>query len=415
MKTVIKNISELIQTENTPRKWVAGKDMSKLSTIKDAFVEYENGIITSFGSMSDWNGIEDWNNTEIIDAEGGMVFPSYCDSHTHLVFAASREGEFVDRINGLSYEEIANRGGGILNSAEKLQNATEDELYESAFSRLNNLIQMGTGAIEIKSGYGLTLDAELKMLRVIKRLKENTEVSIKATFLGAHALPKEYKDNKEGYMNLVIDEMLPQVAEEKLADYVDIFCEKGYFTVEDTIRLLEAASKLGIQAKTHVNQFNSIGGVEASVKLGALSVDHLEEMEEQDFEALKNSDCMPTILPSCSFFLGIPYGPAVKMMEKGLPVALATDYNPGSTPSGNMNFVSSLGCIQMKMTPEQVINATTINTAYAMGLEKELGSICIGKKANLFITKEISSYSYLPYSFGENVIEKVVLNGKIMS
>ena len=415
MKTVIKNISELIQTENTPRKWVAGKDMSKLSTIKDAFVEYENGIITSFGSMSDWNGIEDWNNTEIIDAEGGMVFPSYCDSHTHLVFAASREEEFVDRINGLSYEEIANRGGGILNSAEKLQNATEDELYESAFSRLNNLIQMGTGAIEIKSGYGLTLDAELKMLRVIKRLKENTEVSIKATFLGAHALPKEYKDNKEGYMNLVIDEMLPQVAEEKLADYVDIFCEKGYFTVEDTIRLLEAASKLGIQAKTHVNQFNSIGGVEASVKLGALSVDHLEEMEEQDFEALKNSDCMPTILPSCSFFLGIPYGPAVKMMEKGLPVALATDYNPGSTPSGNMNFVSSLGCIQMKMTPEQVINATTINTAYAMGLEKELGSICIGKKANLFITKEISSYSYLPYSFGENVIEKVVLNGKIMA
>ena len=415
MKTVIKNISELIQTENTPRKWVAGKDMSKLSTIKDAFVEYENGIITSFGSMSDWNGIEDWNNTEIIDAEGGMVFPSYCDSHTHLVFAASREGEFVDRINGLSYEEIANRGGGILNSAEKLQNTTEDELYESAFSRLNNLIQMGTGAIEIKSGYGLTLDAELKMLRVIKRLKENTEVSIKATFLGAHALPKEYKDNKEGYMNLVIEEMLPQVAEEKLADYVDIFCEKGYFTVEDTIRLLEAASKLGIQAKTHVNQFNSIGGVEASVKLGALSVDHLEEMEEQDFEALKNSDCMPTILPSCSFFLGIPYGPAVKMMEKGLPVALATDYNPGSTPSGNMNFVSSLGCIQMKMTPEQVINATTINTAYAMGLEKELGSICIGKKANLFITKEISSYSYLPYSFGENVIEKVVLNGKIMA
>ncbi|MDA9345069.1 imidazolonepropionase [Flavobacteriales bacterium] len=414
MKTVIKNISELIQTENIPRKWVAGKDMSKLSTIKDAFVEYENGIITSFGSMSYWNGIEDWNNTEIIDAEGGMVFPSYCDSHTHLVFAASREGEFVDRINGLSYEEIANRGGGILNSAEKLQNATEDELYESAFSRLNNLIQMGTGAIEIKSGYGLTLDAELKMLRVIKRLKENTEVSIKATFLGAHALPKEYKDNKEGYMNLVIDEMLPQVAEEKLADYVDIFCEKGYFKVEDTIRLLEAASKLGIQAKTHVNQFNSIGGVEASVKLGALSVDHLEEMEEQDFEALKNSDCMPTILPSCSFFLGIPYGPAVKMMEKGLPVALATDYNPGSTPSGNMNFVASLGCIQMKMTPEQVINATTINTAYAMGLEKKLGSICIGKKANLFITKKISSYSYLPYSFGENVIEKVILNGKII-
>ena len=415
MKTVIKNISELIQTESTPRKWVAGEEMKQLNTIKDAFIEIEDGLISSFGSMEDWNGISDWNNTEIIDAEGGMVFPSYCDSHTHLVFAASREGEFVDRINGLSYEEIANRGGGILNSAEKLQNATEDELYESSLKRLNNLIQMGTGAIEIKSGYGLNLDAEIKMLRVIKRLKENTEVTIKATFLGAHALPKEYKDNKEGYMDLVINEMLPKIAEEKLADYVDIFCEKGYFTVEDTSRLLEAANKLGIQAKTHVNQFNSIGGVEASVKLGALSVDHLEEMKEEDYEALKNSECMPTILPSCSFFLGIPYGPAKQMMESGLPVALATDYNPGSTPSGNMNFVASLGCIQLKMTPEQVINATTINTAYAMGLEKEMGSICVGKKANFFITKEIPSYSYLAYSFGENVIDKIILNGKIIA
>ena len=415
MKTVIKNISELIQTESTPRKWVAGEEMKQLNTIKDAFIEIEDGLISSFGSMEDWNGISDWNSTEIIDAEGGMVFPSYCDSHTHLVFASSREGEFVDRINGLSYEEIANRGGGILNSAEKLQNATEDELYESSLKRLNNLIQMGTGAIEIKSGYGLNLDAEIKMLRVIKRLKENTEVTIKATFLGAHALPKEYKDNKEGYMDLVINEMLPEIAEEKLADYVDIFCEKRYFTVEDTCRLLEAANKLGIQAKTHVNQFNSIGGVEASVKLGALSVDHLEEMKEEDYEALKNSECMPTILPSCSFFLGIPYGPAKKMMESGLPVALATDYNPGSTPSGNMNFVASLGCIQLKMTPEQVINATTINTAYAMGLEKEMGSICVGKKANFFITKEIPSYSYLPYSFGENVIDKIILNGKIIA
>ena len=415
MKSVIKNIAELIQTEESPRKWVAGKEMSEISTIKDAFIEYENGIITSFGSMLDWKGIENWNNTEIIDADGGMVFPSYCDSHTHLVFAASREGEFVDRINGVSYEEIAKKGGGILNSAEKLQNTTEDELYKNSLRRLNNLIKMGTGAIEIKSGYGLTLESELKMLRVIKRLKENTEVSIKATFLGAHALPKEYKDNKEGYMDLVINEMLPKIAEENLADYVDIFCEKGYFTVEDTVRLLKAAKKLGIQSKTHVNQFNSIGGVEASVKLGALSVDHLEEMKEEDFTSLQNSDCMPTILPSCSFFLGIPYGPAVKMMEKGLPVALASDYNPGSTPSGNMNFVTSLGCIQMKMTPEQVINATTINTAYAMGLEKEVGSICIGKKANLFITKEIPSYSYLPYSFGENVIDKVILNGKIIA
>ena len=413
MKTVIKNISELIQTETTPKKWVAGKDMSHISTIKDAFIEVEEGIITSFGSMDDWNGIEDWNNTEIIDAEGGMVFPTYCDSHTHLVFAASREGEFVDRINGLSYAEIAQRGGGILNSADKLQNASEDELYEDALVRLNELVQMGTGAIEIKSGYGLTLDGELKMLRVIKRLKAASDVTIKATFLGAHALPKEYKDNKEGYMDLVINEMLPKVAAEKLADYVDIFCEKGYFTVADTERLLKAANELGIPSKTHVNQFNAIGGVKASVDLGALSVDHLEEMVEEDYQALRGSNCMPTILPSCSFFLRIPYGPAKRMIEEGLPVALATDYNPGSTPSGNMNFVASLGCIQMKMTPEEVINATTINTAYAMGVEKELGSICIGKKANLFITKPIPSYSYLPYSFGHNVIEKVMVAGKL--
>ena len=413
MKIVIKNISELIQTEKTPKKWVAGKDMSHISTIKDAFIEVEEGIITSFGSMEDWNGIEDWNNTDIIDAEGGMVFPTYCDSHTHLVFAASREGEFVDRINGLSYAEIAERGGGILNSADKLQNASEDELFEDALARLNELVQMGTGAIEIKSGYGLTLDAELKMLRVIKRLKAASDVTIKATFLGAHALPKEYKDNKDGYMDLVINEMLPIVAKEGLADYVDIFCEEGYFTVEDTKNLLTAANKLGLQSKTHVNQFNAIGGVKASVDLGALSVDHLEEMAEEDYKALKGSNCMPTILPSCSFFLRIPYGPAKRMIEEGLPVALATDYNPGSTPSGNMNFVASLGCIQMKMTPEEVINATTINTAYAMGVEKELGSICIGKKANLFITKPIPSYAYLPYSFGHNVIEKVMVAGKL--
>ena len=413
MKTVIKNISELIQTETTPRKWVAGKDMSHISTIKDAFIEVEGGLITSFGSMEDWNGIEDWNNTEIIDAEGGMVFPTYCDSHTHLVFAASREEEFVDRINGLSYAEIAERGGGILNSADKLQNASEDELFEDALARLNELVQIGTGAIEIKSGYGLTLDAELKMLRVIKRLKAASDVTIKATFLGAHALPKEYKENKEGYMDLVINEMLPIVVKEGLADYVDIFCEEGYFTVEDTKNLLTAANKLGLQSKTHVNQFNAIGGVKSSVDLGALSVDHLEEMAEEDYEALKGSNCMPTILPSCSFFLRIPYGPAKRMIEEGLPVALATDYNPGSNPSGNMNFVASLGCIQMKMTPEEVINATTINTAYAMGVEKELGSICIGKKANLFITKQIPSYAYLPYSFGHNVIEKVMIAGKL--
>ena len=413
MKIVIKNIAELVQTESTPKKWVAGADMKNISTIKDAFVEIENGIITGFGSMDNWSGIDNWSNTEIIDAEGGMIFATFCDSHTHLVFAASREEEFVDRIKGLSYQEIAKKGGGILNSAEKLQNATEDELFESALARLNEVIKMGTGAIEIKSGYGLTLESELKILRVIKRLKEASDVTIKATFLGAHALPKEFKDNKDGYMDLVIDEMLPKIAKENLADYVDIFCEKGYFTVEDTKKLLEAANKFGIKAKTHVNQFNAIGGVKASVDLGALSVDHLEEMNPEDFDVLLGSNCMPTILPSCSFFLGIPYSPARKMIAKGLPIALASDFNPGSSPSGNMNFVASLGCIKLKMTAEEVINASTINSAYAMGVEKELGSIAIGKKANLFITKPIPSYAYLTYSFGENIIEKVILNGKL--
>ena len=415
MKTVIKNISELIQVEETPRKWVAGSDMAQLQTIQDAFVEIENGIITDFGSMDEWTGIEDWNNTEIIDADGGMVFPSYCDSHTHLVFAASREVEFVDRINGLSYEEIAKKGGGILNSARKLQNTSEEELLAGTLQRTNKIMMMGTGAVEIKSGYGLTLDAELKMLRVIKKLKEMSPLTIKSTFLGAHALPQEYKGNKEAYMDLVINEMLPQVAEEGLAEYVDIFCEDGYFDVADAERLLTAAAQYNLIPKTHVNQFNIIGGVQVSVKHGALSVDHLELMNDADTEALRETDCMPTLLPSCSFFLGIPYGPARKMIQAGLPIALASDYNPGSTPSGNMNFVASLGCIQLKMTPEEVINATTINTAYAMGVSDELGSIAIGKKANLFITKPMPSYAYLPYEFGHNQIDTIIVNGKIQN
>ncbi len=413
MKIVIKNIAELVQTESTTRKWAAGSDMKKLNTIKDAFIEIKNGIITRFGSMNDWTGIDNWSNTEIIDAEGGMVFPTYCDSHTHLIFAASREKEFSYRIKGLSYQEIANKGGGILNSADKLKNITEDKLFEDSLNRLNELIKMGTGAIEIKSGYGLTMESELKILRVIKRLKETSDATIKATFLGAHAIPKEFEGNKDGYMNLVINRMLPKVAEENLADYVDIFCEKGYFSVNDTKKLLKASNKFGIKSKTHVNQFNAIGGVKASVDLGALSVDHLEEMNEEDFSALLGSNCMPTILPSCSFFLGIPYSPARKMIDSGLPIALASDYNPGSSPSGNINFVTSLGCIKLKMTAEEVINATTINSAYAMGVEKELGSIAIGKKANLFITKPIPSYAYLSYSFGENVIKKTIINGKL--
>ncbi|MGB2371942.1 MAG: imidazolonepropionase [Flavobacteriales bacterium] len=415
MKTVIKNISELVQVEHQIRKWVSGSEMSKIDTIKDGFIEIQDGIITAFGSMDQWTGIDDWNNTEIIDANGGMVFPSYCDSHTHLVFAGNRENEWEQRIKGASYEDIAKNGGGILNSAKKLQETSEDELLEKALQRAKEVMKMGTGAIEIKSGYGLTTEAELKMLRVIKRLKKLSPLTIKATFLGAHAIPQEYKTNKSAYLDLIIDEMLPQIAQEQLAEYIDIFCEEGYFSVEDTERLLEAAQSYGLIPKTHVNQFTIQGGVKASVKYKALSVDHLEIMNDEDIEALKGSECMPTLLPSCSFFLGIPYGPAKKLMENDLPVALATDYNPGSSPSGNMNFVASLGCIRMGMTPEEVINATTINTAYAMGLSQELGSIAVGKKANLFITKPITSYAFIPYSFGHQYIDKIIINGKIQS
>ena len=415
MKTVIKNISELVQVEHQIRKWVSGSEMSKIDTIKDGFIEIQDGVITAFGSMDQWTGIDDWNNTEIIDANGGMVFPSYCDSHTHLVFAGNREKEWEQRIKGASYEDIAKNGGGILNSAKKLQETSEDELLEKALQRAKEVMKMGTGAIEIKSGYGLTTEAELKMLRVIKRLKKLSPLTIKATFLGAHAIPQEYKTNKSAYLDLIIDEMLPQIAQEQLAEYIDIFCEEGYFSVEDTERLLEAAQSYGLIPKTHVNQFTIQGGVKASVKYKALSVDHLEIMNDEDIEALIGSECMPTLLPSCSFFLGIPYGPAKKLMEIDLPVALATDYNPGSSPSGNMNFVASLGCIRMGMTPEEVINATTINTAYAMGLSQELGSIAVGKKANLFITKPISSYAFIPYSFGHQYIDKIIINGKIQS
>ena len=415
MKTVIKNISELVQVEHQIRKWVSGSEMSKIDTIKDGFIEIQDGVITAFGSMDQWTGIDDWNNTEIIDANGGMVFPSYCDSHTHLVFAGNRENEWEQRIKGSSYEDIAKNGGGILNSAKKLQETSEDELLEKALQRAKEVMKMGTGAIEIKSGYGLTTEAELKMLRVIKRLKKLSPLTIKATFLGAHAIPQEYKTNKSAYLDLIIDEMLPQIAQEQLAEYIDIFCEEGYFSVEDTERLLEAAQSYGLIPKTHVNQFTIQGGVKASVKYKALSVDHLEIMNDEDIEALTGSECMPTFLPSCSFFLGIPYGPAKKLMEIDLPVALATDYNPGSSPSGNMNFVASLGCIKMGMTPEEVINATTINTAYAMGLSQELGSIAVGKKANLFITKPISSYAFIPYSFGHQYIDKIIINGKIQS
>jgi len=408
MRTLFKNIKELIQVRDSSVSFLSGIEMKELPTIKNAFLVVENGKISDFGKMEFCPNI---SADEIIDATGKMILPSWCDSHTHIVYAGNRESEFVDRINGLSYEEIANKGGGILNSAKKLQDTSEEELYQQSKVRLEEVIQLGTGAIEIKSGYGLTAEAELKMLRVIKRLKENYPIPIKATFLGAHAVPTNYKDRKQDYLQMLVDEVLPVIAKEKLADYIDVFCEKGYFSVSDTEFMIKAGKQYGLVPKIHVNQFNSIGGVQASVSHNALSVDHLEEMDTKDIIVLKNTKTMPVALPSCSYFLGIPYTPARKMIDAGLPLALATDYNPGSTPSGNMNFVVSTACIKMKMTPEEAINAATINGAYAMGLEKEVGSITVGKQANLILTKPINSYGFIPYSFGNHQIEEVYLSG----
>lgn len=409
MKTLITNIKELVQVREHTISKLQGIEMKELPSIKNAWLLIENECIADFGSMDSLPTLEVDSK---IDATGKMILPSWVDSHTHLVYAGNREQEFVDRINGLTYEEIANKGGGIVNSAQKLQQTEEDSLYEQAVKRLKEVIQLGTGAIEIKSGYGLTLEAELKMLRVIKRLKEEFPITIKATFLGAHALPKEYKDNREAYIDEIVNVMIPKIAEEQLADYVDAFCEKGYFTVEDTIRVMEAGKKYGMPAKIHVNQFNAIGGIKAGVENSALSVDHLEVMSTEDIEVLKGSETMPVALPSCSLFLSIPYTPAREIIDAGIPLALATDYNPGSTPSGNMNLVVSLACIKMRMTPEEAINAATINAAYAMGISETHGSITKGKKANLILTKEIPSYGFLPYSFGSNHIENVFLEGQ---
>jgi imidazolonepropionase len=412
MKTVIKNISQLVQCDDKNLKFRAGNDMNCLNTIDNAYIEIENGKISNFGNMDQWNGITDWNSITIIDAEEGLVLPTFCDSHTHLVFAESRESEFNDRINGLSYQQIAKNGGGILNSAKKIHQIDEEILYKRSLKRLNKLIKLGTGAIEIKSGYGLSVESELKILRVIKKLKETTPISIKSTFLGAHAVPEKYKENKKEYIELIINEMLPEIASNYLADYIDIFCEEGYFTNEDTIRILQAGKKYNLQGKTHVNQFNSLGGVKSSIDNDSLSVDHLEIMNEDDFLAFKGSKTIATILPSCSFFLGIPYSPAKEFIARNIPINLASDYNPGSSPSGNMNLVTSLGSIKLKMNAEQVINATTLNGAYAMGLENKLGTISKGKMANLIITKPIPNYQYLHYSFGENLIEKVIIAGE---
>ena len=409
MKTLIINIKELLQVREAGITKVSGKEMAHLPLLNNAWLLIENNLIAGYGTM---DSCPDTASLTIIDAAGKAVLPAWCDSHTHIVYAGNRVQEFVDRINGLSYEEIFNRGGGILNSAKKLNESSEDDIYEQSKQRLEEVMQQGTGAVEIKSGYGLTVEGELKMLRVIKRLKEESPVAIKATFLGAHAFPSEYKENHSGYIDLIVNEMLPKIAEEKLADYIDAFLETGYFSVEETERIMEAGKKYGMPAKIHVNQFTAINGIEACVKHDALSVDHLEIVTDEDIEALKGSNTMPVALPTCSFFISIPYTPARKMMEAGLPLALATDFNPGTTPSGNMNLVVATACIKMKMTPEEAINAATINGAYAMGLTETHGSITVGKRANLIITQPIALYYQLPYAFGTNLIESVIIEGK---
>ena len=407
---LIKNIKTLVGILPQGVLRLCGSEMNTLNTLDNAYLIVEDGFIKEFGKMEqcpDYKG-------ETIDASGKMVFPSFCDSHTHIVFAGSREGEFLDKINGLSYEEIAKRGGGILNSARLLHETSEDELYRQALRRLKMVIGFGTGAIEIKSGYGLSTEDELKMLRVIKRLSQATPATVKATFLGAHAFPQEYKNGREDeYIDLLCNEMLPKVAEQQLAEYVDVFCDKGFFTVEQTARILETAQKYGIRGKIHANELDFSGGVQVGVRYNALSVDHLESSGEKEIEALKGSETMPTGLPGCSFFLNLPYAPLKQMINSGLSVALATDFNPGSTPSGNMKMVLSLACIKMRLTPAQAINAATINGAYALGISDTHGSITAGKAANLFITTEIPSIAYIPYSYTEPMVDTVILNGKI--
>jgi imidazolonepropionase len=408
---IIVNIKALVSTREVDQP-LRGKDLSTLPAVEDAYLLVEDGIIAEYGLMNELRPVADKEN--VIDADGQFVLPCWCDSHTHLVFATSREEEFVDKINGMSYAEIAARGGGILNSARKIAAATEIELLRGAWSRLQDVIRLGTGAIEIKSGYGLSVEGELKMLRVIKRLKETSPIPVKATFLGAHTYPVEYRDNHQGYIDLIINEMLPVIAGEKLADYIDVFCENGFFSPGETETICRAGMAAGLKPKIHANQLNLSGGTQVGVKLGAVSVDHLETMDDDAIMTLADSATIGTLLPTAAFFLRMPFQPARKLIDAGCAIALATDYNPGSSPSGNMNLAVAMSCIQMKMLPEEAINAATINGAFAMELGKELGSIAVGKKANLIFTKPIPSLAYLPYSFGSNLIDRVMIGGEWM-
>jgi imidazolonepropionase len=407
---LIKNIKKLISATLNAHEKVAGNEMQNLSSIENAFLLIKDDKIESFGSMKKLPLIKD---AEIIDAEGRFVLPAWCDSHTHLVFPETREIEYIDKIKGLSYEEIARKGGGILNTAKKTRKISEEQLFLDSMGRLEEIAQWGTGAVEIKSGYGLTTETELKMLRVIKRLKQESPLTIRSTFLGAHAVPVEYKKNPDKYVDLIVNEMLPAVDDEKLADFIDVFCDRGFFTTDQTERILEAARQYGLRPKIHANELDFSGGIQTGVRHKALSVDHLEFTGEEEINALLNSETMPVILPGAAYFLNMKYAPARKMIDSGLPLALASDFNPGSSPSGNMQLIVSMGSILYKMLPEETINAVTVNGAYAMGLQDELGTITPGKKANLIITKPIPSIEYIPYAYGENKVETTILNGKI--
>lgn len=411
MRLVLKNIASLLVAEHDPAPWVSGAEMASVNMLNNAWLVIENERIACYGEGE----VIPFPDDEILDCNGGMVMPAFCDSHTHLVYAGSREQEYEDKIRGLSYEEIAKRGGGILHSSKLLSETSEDSLFEQSLPRALEIIRMGTGAVEIKSGYGLNTVDELKMLRVIKRLDEETPLTIRSTFLGAHAVPAEYKQEQEGYVKLVIEEMIPAVAGEKLASYIDVFCDRGFFTVDQTHRILEAGARYGLIPKIHANELDHSGGIEVGVAHQARSVDHLEFVGEKEIAALLSGETMPTILPGASLFLGMSYAPARKMIEAGLPLALASDYNPGSSPTGNMELMMSLGCIKLKMLPYEVLNAVTRNGAYAMGLEETHGSITPGKVANLVLTRPMPGFGFMPYAYGSSQIDKVILNGKIQS